>query len=151
MNTLFSLSLKRSVGQAILFYVVYLIITIAAGAVLGMVLSVAGLGFQEGLYAGAILAILICTGLAIKIKSTHGLQHSGVIVLIIATAVLAFVGGGFLGLIIPAVLTTKGGAAKPATPAPGAAPTGDAPAPPHQSPSADASVDGAGQATTDSE
>jgi len=65
-------------------------------------------GFDVGKRVGAIGSLVVCTALAFVVardKKILGQFRS--ILLILGTAVLAGIGGGLLGMIIPAYLSTR--------------------------------------------
>jgi hypothetical protein len=101
---------ERSPIQAIGFYLVYLVLGIALGAVLG---GLAGLMFKDfsfdaGLMVGAALAVVSCPLLSFAILRAKGLL-SNVMLLIVAVLSVAgaAAGGLIIGLLFVAFLTTR--------------------------------------------
>ncbi|OGC05723.1 hypothetical protein A2526_05555 [candidate division WOR-1 bacterium RIFOXYD2_FULL_36_8] len=98
---------KRSALQALGFYLAYLLLTIMIGFLAGGIMGMFGYGFMDGLKVGTLSAIVISTLLSIFTVKAKNLLNFTNILFIIATGILAFFGGAFLGLILPAYLTTK--------------------------------------------
>jgi len=103
-------SYKRSGKEALGFYVGYLILIVVVGAIFGGILGLA-LGeesFEIGLRVGNIIAILASLVLSFLILSKKKqMNNFGMILLALLSGLLAFIGGGLLGLIPSAYLTTK--------------------------------------------
>jgi hypothetical protein len=101
---------ERSLTQAVGFYLVYLVLGIALGALLG---GLAGLmfkdfGFDAGLMIGAALAVVSCPLLSFAILRAKGLLSNVMLLLVAVLSVAgAAVGGLILGLIFVAFLTTR--------------------------------------------
>ena len=103
-------SFKRSRKQALGFYLGYLVLIVLVGAVVGAVFGlISGNGNLElGLRVGNIMAILLALGLSFAILSKKKLTDNfGLILVALLSGLLAFVGGGILGLIPAAYLSTK--------------------------------------------
>lgn len=107
-SDIFKLHIKRTALQALGFYIAYLLLLIIVCAIAGAIAgTLSGGGFQAGLEIGQFIAILSCLilGFAIlKQKSTFSL---GYVLLALLAGVLAALGGGLLGLIPVAFLTTR--------------------------------------------
>jgi len=103
-------SYKRTGKEALGFYIGYLVFIVVVGAILGGVLGLV-LGeesFEIGLRVGNILAILATLALSFLILSKKKMMNNfGLILLALLSGLLAFIGGGLLGLIPTAYLTTK--------------------------------------------
>ena len=103
-------SYKRTRKEALGFYLSYLLLIIIVGGLIG---ALAGLvigegSFEIGLRFGNIVAILTVLGLSFAIlKKKNLLNNFGYILLALVSGILAFLGGGLLGLIPAAYLTTK--------------------------------------------
>lgn len=103
-------SYKRTGKEALGFYLGYLVLIIVVGAILGGTLGLAfgEQSFELGLRVGNIIAILVALGLSFMILSKKGLMNDfGMILLALLSGLLAFIGGGLLGLIPAAYLSTK--------------------------------------------
>jgi hypothetical protein len=108
-QSLTDFSYQRSALQAVGFYIVYLILTIILGAIAGVVfgISTSNLGSDIGQKVGMITAILVVLTLSFRIIQAKKLLNKYFYVgLAVLSAVVAFLGGGLLGLIITAYLTT---------------------------------------------
>ena len=102
----------RSGKEAFGFYLAYLLLIIIVGA-----LASATFGsfvhphyaFYTGTKIGTLTAIIICIALSYLIVGQKKLTGKfSYILLTLCSGILAMVGGGLLGLIIPAYLSTKG-------------------------------------------
>ncbi len=106
---------KRSGLQAVGFYIVYLILTIITAAVGGIFFGMAsgsnnfGLGQKIGMIVSILFAMIFSFLILQSKKMLNNYMYIG---LAIAAGVLAYLGGGLLGLIIPAYLTTIGTVSK---------------------------------------
>ena len=106
-----TLGMVRTTAQAFGFYLAYLCVAVVVamliGVAIGLTLPNPG-EFTQGIGVGAVTAGIICAGLAFfMLKKKNLLGTFSSVVLIIATAALALLGGGILGMIIPAYLSTK--------------------------------------------
>src|SRR5258708_838054 len=103
----------RSGKEAFGFYLVYLLFIIILSAVIsGVFIGIGNIypvqGFSSGLRLGTGVAITCCVILSFLIISQKKLAGNfGHILLSLLAGLLASLGGGLLGLIIPAILTTK--------------------------------------------
>lgn len=107
---------KRSALQAAGFYIVYLILTVITAAIAGMFFGAASgsSSFEMGQKIGMIVAILFVLFLSFLILQSKKLLGNYTYLLIAAGGgILAFFGGGLLGLIVTAYLTTVGTESKP--------------------------------------
>lgn len=98
--------------QAIGFYIAYLVLTILvamlAGAIGGLIFPQTDDYFRTGMNLGAIIAIIVSLALSLGILQKKKLTNNFILlILALVAGVLAFMGGGLLGLIIPAYLTTR--------------------------------------------
>lgn len=107
---LFDLGHPRTAVQAVGFYIAYLVLLVLVAALIG---GIAGMlipnlsSFAAGARVGAVVAIIACVIIALLIlKRKKLLGNFGLILLAVLTGFLAMVGGGLLGLIVPAYLTT---------------------------------------------
>ena len=109
-SKLFDLRFKRTAKQAFGFYIVYLILLALVGMLLG---GVAGIisdqGFQAGLKIGQLMAIIICLVISFLILNYKKSLSPGNVILALLSGILAMLGGGLLGLIPVAYLTTLAG------------------------------------------
>lgn len=96
---------KRKPKQAFGFYLVYFGSTILVAMVIAMLIAN---GYQEGVRVGTASAVLICWGLSFLIlKGKKKLNQLPLVALAVGSGLLAVLGGGLLGLIPTAYLTTK--------------------------------------------
>lgn len=106
------LGFKRTPTQAVGFYIVYLIlIVVLAGLSGGVVSLVAGKAddIEFGAAVGLLIAVAMCLGLGYQVLTKRRLTGQMLyILLVLLGGVLAYVGGGILGLIPVAYLTTRG-------------------------------------------
>ena len=107
-SKLFDLQFHRTALQALGFYIAYLLLLIITSAVAGGIVGLLGGGFEVGLKAGNLIAILVCLGLSFQILSAKKSISFGNVLLALLAGILAIVGGGLLGLIPVSFLTTKG-------------------------------------------
>ena len=109
-SKLFDLRLKRTGKQAFGFYVVYLLLLLLVAMLLGGVVGlISGLGFQAGLKVGQLMAIIVCLVVSFMILNYKKSLSPGNVILALLAGILAMVGGGLLGLIPVAYLTTLAG------------------------------------------
>ena len=107
-NSFTDLSQKRSLGNALLFYIVsfFLLIGFSIAAAFVGALTF-GLQEKGGLYLGVFVAIIACSYLSFTTASLKDIKSKpSVIVLIVITPILAFLLGGLGGLIPVAALST---------------------------------------------
>lgn len=103
-------SYKRSKKEAVGFYLGYLVVIVLVAGLLGGVIGLAfgDKGVEAGLRFGNIIAIVVSLGLSFAILSKKKLMSNfGLILVALASGVFAFFGGGLLGLIPAAYLSTK--------------------------------------------
>jgi hypothetical protein len=109
-NKLTDFSYRRNWKEAIGFYIAYFILGLVIGGLVGAlsgVLNPSG-GFDEGLKMGSIVAVLLTLTISTLVLTKRGLSKSfGYIILVPLSGILAILGGGFLGLILPAFMTTR--------------------------------------------
>ena len=103
----------RSTKEAFGFYLAYLLLVVIAGGlgayVFGGLNSPAAGNFQVGINIGTIVSIIcsITITYLIYVQRNRGMTFPAFLFSLLA-GFLAMLGGGLLGLIIPAVITTQG-------------------------------------------
>jgi hypothetical protein len=103
---------KRSGKEAFGFYLAYLLIILLAAFIIAVTVSLAtgGTDYTTGTRIGDIIAIIMTLVLSFTVLQAKGLLGNfGYIVLALVSGILAFLGGGILGLIPVAFLTTRDG------------------------------------------
>ena len=103
-------SYKRSTKEAVGFYLAYLFLIVILGALLGGIIGllIGQEGIDVGTRFGSILAILTCLGISFAILSKKNLlKNFGLILVALLSGILAFAGGGILGLIPVAYLSSR--------------------------------------------
>lgn len=104
---LFDLRLKRTAKQAFGFYVVYLLLLLLVGMLLGGIAGIIlGLSFQAGVKFGQLMAIIVCLVISFVILNYKKSLSPVNVILALLAGILAMLGGGLLGLIPVAYLTT---------------------------------------------
>jgi len=101
---------KRTTKEALGFYLSYLLLIVIVGALIGGIMGlVAGESSIEfGMRFGGLVAVIISLVLSFLILSKKKLtKNFGMILVALLSGVLAFFGGGLLGLIPVAYLSTK--------------------------------------------
>ncbi len=112
-KTLTDLGMKRTGKQALGFYLAYLLLFMVVGGLLGGVAGLSGVnsgsgGFDTGMRLGVTVSVILSLGLSILILRAKKKQNSfGLILIALLSGLLAILGGGLLGLIPVAFLTTK--------------------------------------------
>ncbi len=107
-------SYKRNWKEAIGFYIVFILICLVLGGI-GGALSYNGSStanaqqtYEQGVHVGTWIALIYCLVIAGILVNTKKLYTNfGYILLVIATGILSVFGGALLGLIIPAIITTR--------------------------------------------
>ena len=100
---------KRTGWEAFGFYLAYLLLIIVVALLLGAMVALLDFNTGVAFRAGNIFAIAICLTLAFMVLKQKNLASNfGFILLALLSGVLAFIGGGILGLIPVAFLTTRG-------------------------------------------
>jgi hypothetical protein len=110
MDFLIALRRPNGVGTAILFYLVHLIVIVTFSVAVGAVLGLAG-EVQVVKFAGIIIAIWYSTLLGawvIHRRRLHAASYAFLLVVVLVVAPAAYILGGVLGLIVPAILSTRG-------------------------------------------
>jgi hypothetical protein len=106
-------SYVRTGKEAFGFYLGYLLFILILSAVVSSIFMGVGFiapehGFRSGMRLGTTVAIACSVALSLLVVSHKKLTGSfGYILLSLVAGLLASIGGGLLGLIIPAVITTK--------------------------------------------
>jgi hypothetical protein len=109
-------SYKRNKKEAFGFYLAYFFLALIIGACTGAMLNVTStpMTFQEGFDAGmnssvlSIVTMLYVAIISVLVLVKRGLQHKFLYIVLVGIACfLSIFGGALLGLIIPAVMTTK--------------------------------------------
>ena len=108
-KNLFNLKFKRNVKEAFGFYLVYLFLLIISMMLIALIVpsnaSTYEEGFQEGLKIGAYGAIIICLVLPLVMLIQKKIFNASFLLILLGGA-LAAVGGGLLGLIPAAIIST---------------------------------------------
>jgi hypothetical protein len=125
-ENIYSLGLQRTTKQAWGFYIGHLIVIFFLGVLAGLIQSLFepvpisfSAGFKQGLTSGIgpIVAIVyLAAVIFIMLKQKHLLNNFRYIILGLLTLILAGLGGGIFGLIIPAVVSAKPSATIPPPP-----------------------------------
>jgi len=104
MDFVFGLHQPNSVLKAVGFYVIHVIIAIVLSVVFSVFLAKT---FDGGKFVGAVMAIVYSALICILVIYQRKLPGSyyAFLALVIPLAILL---GGLLGMIVPAVLTTRG-------------------------------------------
>lgn len=110
-SNLMNFSYRRDLKGAIGFYLFYLILIVilsmVLAAIFGLIANQQG-NFNLGMRIGNVIAIIACLFLSFMIlKSKNKLDNGLFILLSLLSGVLAYFGGGLLGLIPIAYLSTK--------------------------------------------
>ena len=100
---------KRTKKQAFGFYLAYLVLIMLIGFVVGAASSViTGMdSFSAGVKVGTVVALIACVYITYQVVQKKNLFSFGYLLLILLSGALAVTAGGILGLIVPAVITTK--------------------------------------------
>lgn len=116
-NKLTDFSYKRNKKEAFGFYLAYFFLALIIGACMGAVLNTSSspMTFEEGFNAGmdsvvlpAVIMLYIAT-ISVLVLIKRKLHHKFLYLVLVGVACLLSVfGGALLGLIIPAIMTTKG-------------------------------------------
>lgn len=111
-KNLTNFSLKRSFKEALGFYLAYLILAIlvstVSAAILGIILSIEkDSAYAFGIKIGMVSSILFSLILSVVLLKQKRLNNFIHLLFPLVSAVLALLGGGLLGLIVPAYLSTK--------------------------------------------
>ncbi len=105
-DDLFSLEKERTSQQAFGFYLAYLLMAVLGGAILGGLAGVLGGNYESSARVGGVFAVLNCLGVSFGILNKKKLDSFGLIVVSLLSGLGAILGGGLLGLIPTAYLTT---------------------------------------------
>lgn len=103
-------SYQRTRKQAVGFYIAYLILTVLIGGLAGGIIGVATeqSTFEQGLKVGDLTATAVVIILGFIILHAKGrLSHFGYLVLVILSGIITIFGGGILGFLVTAYLTTR--------------------------------------------
>jgi peptidoglycan/LPS O-acetylase OafA/YrhL len=113
MTLLFDFKQQRTAGQALLFYIGHFLIALVSGALAGMAAATHARGasvHSVASFAGELVAIIYCCTVCVAVITQRNLSYKYYALLAIVLPV-AFLLGGTAGLVIPAILTTRPGAA----------------------------------------
>ena len=102
----FNLKYKRTIKEAFGFYLIHLLTIILIGFLLGSLLFLVSENAYEliiklGIFSAVIYCLITCTLILIKKRI-----HNAYLILILLTGILTIYGGGIIGLIPSAFLTT---------------------------------------------
>ena len=109
-SNLTDFSVKRTIKQAIGFYIAYLILIALSGGLIGSFIGLItrngnfDTGLTMGTYAAVIFSVVISFAIVYKKNLLGNLLY---LILVILSGILAFGGGGLFGLIPAAYLTTR--------------------------------------------
>lgn len=116
-DELSDLAFKRTRVQALGFYLAWLFLTILVAILLSFIATHTFLAspemmateqFEMGLRIGGVLAIAFCMGLSYVVARAKGAHMEyKTLLLVVLAGLLASLGGGLLGLVIPSYLTTR--------------------------------------------
>ncbi|MFH1857549.1 MAG: hypothetical protein ABH845_01410 [Candidatus Omnitrophota bacterium] len=109
-KNLFDFGFKRNAKGAFGFYVAYLILTVVASALLGALIGLlfGTENFNVALRIGTTFSVAVVLTLSFLILAKKKLiGHLGYLLLALSSGVLAYFGGGLLGLIPVSFLTTR--------------------------------------------
>lgn len=101
---------KRTTKQAIGFYIAYLILIALAGGLIGGLYGLVSGNdsYETGMSIGIIIGTIICLGISIAIiKKKKKMNDFKLILIAVLSGVLALLGGGVVGLIPAAYLSTR--------------------------------------------
>ena len=108
-KNLFNLKFKRNVKEAFGFYLVYLFLLIISMMLIAFIVPSNALtyeeGLQEGLVLGAYGAVIICLILPLVMLIQKKIFNASFLLVLLGGA-LAAIGGGLLGLIPSAIIST---------------------------------------------
>lgn len=104
-----NLKLRRTGKEALGFYIAYLVFTILAAVIVSGVLGAfSGNGAQFSVGSDTLTGIVVCLVLSyLIVKKKKLTSNFANLLLILLSGALAYYGGGLLGLIPVAYLTTK--------------------------------------------
>ena len=108
-------TVKRDWKQAVLFYILYLLIVFVvagiAGVMCGLVANQLGADLETSRkcskLGGWVIAVVLCPTLSILISVSKKTGTGLGLLFVLGAFVLSLGGGGLLGLIVPAFLTTR--------------------------------------------
>ncbi|HUC20471.1 MAG TPA: hypothetical protein VMR98_03190 [Candidatus Polarisedimenticolaceae bacterium] len=105
----FNFALKRTTKEAVGFYIIQLILVVAASAAAGAIYATAtgSQSFNEGVKLGTIVAGCWSLAVGILAASKRKKKNAGTVILAVLSGFLGVLGGGLLGLLLPAYLTTR--------------------------------------------
>jgi len=102
------MSRVRTAGEALLFYLIFLLVVVVLSAMVGGLGALLGAAFSTVLLLGNLLAVLFCVGLGVAMLRGKGhLGEPGYWGLIVLAGLLALFVGGFLGLVPLAFFSTR--------------------------------------------
>lgn len=105
----------RSKKQALGFYLAWFLMLFLVVMALGFVFIIASpqdlteaQANDLGARVGNLVAVIVCTGLSYAICKAKGFAATfGGVVAVVGTVILSALGGGLIGMIVPAVLSAK--------------------------------------------
>lgn len=116
-NNLANFAYKRNWKEAIGFYLAFLLVGLIFGAIGGALSGIQSKattfseGFNAGLGIGVIVGVVYSLIISFIVLVQRKLYSNfGYIILALLSGLLAVFGGGLLGMIIPAFMTTRGAA-----------------------------------------
>lgn len=111
-RNLLTFSKQRTGKEAVGFYISYFILIVLLGGLGAGLTALVGAtsdAFEAGLLTGTIIGVVCCTLLAVLIVWSKKLSDILSLILVPVAGLLAMFGGGLLGLIPVAYLTTRKG------------------------------------------
>jgi hypothetical protein len=104
-SQLFDLEYKRDGKEAFGFYLAYFLLLLLSSGLIGAVFAS---DFNSGIILGQYFAIIVVTGLSFMILfKKNQISNFGLVLIAIVAGIAAAIGGGLLGLIPTAYLTTR--------------------------------------------
>jgi hypothetical protein len=115
MPKILDLAARRNWKQALLFYVIYLLVLLFGCALPGVLAAVIASPYmpeqnflnQTAKIIGHTAAFIACTILAALIIRAKRAKDFRILLPFVGTVILAYAGGAVLGMILPAYMTTR--------------------------------------------
>lgn len=96
---------KRNTKEAFGFYLAYLVLVLLVGGLAGAMFAT---DFSSGVIVGTRVAVVVSVFLSCVVLYKKNLFNNfGYLLLVAVSGIAAYFGGGILGLIIPAYLSTR--------------------------------------------